>query len=44
MVQRDGMMVFFLPDREEAFLPSSLVQSKVGGLGVLGSQGGGVGA
>jgi hypothetical protein len=43
-VQRGGTVVFFLPDREGAFLLSSLVQSKVGGLGVLGSQGGGVGA
>jgi hypothetical protein len=44
MVQRDGTVVFFLPDREEAFPLSSLVQSKVRGLGILGSKGGGVGA
>jgi hypothetical protein len=45
---RDGPerchVVFFLPDREEAFLLSSLVQSRMSGLGVLGSKGGGVGA
>jgi hypothetical protein len=44
MVQRDATVVFFLPDWEEAFLLSSLVQSRMSGLGILGSKGGGVGA